>query len=183
MTLSFWLRDYVFKPLHSRMYKHTRHLAIILTMTISGLWHGAAWTFVLWGLIQGLIMSAEQAYGYSRFAQRACGGWKVLCICRTFLLWSFLAVIFRAPNLQVAYDVAIRSLTQGGWGPWPDRATVPVIAGGILLLLHPFDQMEKIRGLAAKIPAPLLLPVLGMMIVAAAAAASFAPQDFYYFDF
>ncbi|KZB69201.1 hypothetical protein AUP42_10000 [Thalassospira lucentensis] len=183
MTLSFWLRDYVFKPLHYRLHKYARHLSIILTMTVSGLWHGAAWTFVLWGLLHGLIMFAENATGYSRYANKVRGWQAGLCVAGTFLIWSFLAVIFRSPNLSVAYDVAIGSFTRGGWSIWAGDATVPVICGIILLALHPVDQVAKIRSAASRIPAPLLVPVLLVMIIGSSVLASQHPQNFYYFDF
>lgn len=183
MTLSFWLRDYVFKPLHSRFYKYARQLSIIITMTVSGLWHGAAWTFVLWGLIQGLIMAVENATGFARFANKARGWPHALCVCWTFLLWNFLAVIFRSPNLAVAWDVSFGAFARGGWNIWPVAATGPVITGVILLALHPVDQIAKIRASAAKVPAMLLTPVLIMLIVGCSVVASFHPQNFYYFDF
>ncbi|PKR52251.1 MBOAT family O-acyltransferase [Thalassospira povalilytica] len=183
MTLSFWLRDYVFKPLHHRLHKYARQLSIILTMTLSGLWHGAAWTFVLWGLIQGLIISIESASGYSKYANKVRGWQRAFCIGLTFLVWSFLTVIFRAPNLSVAYDVAIGGFVHGDWITWPAAATMPVIWGAILLVLHPFDQIEKIRTAATRIPAQLLVPVLFMLIVGSSILASQQPQNFYYFDF
>lgn len=183
MTLSFWLRDYVFKPLHHRLHTYARQLSIILTLTISGLWHGAAWTFVLWGLLQGLVVSAESATGYSRYANKVRGWQRALCISWTFLIWSLLVVIFRSPNLSVAYDMVIGTLSRGGWGLWPEEATVPVLSGIVLLALHPIDQIAKIREAAGRIPAPLLAPVLLVLIIGSSILAAQQPQNFYYFDF
>lgn len=183
MTLSFWLRDYVFKPLHGRLHKYARHLSIVVTMTVSGLWHGAAWTFVLWGLAHGLVMMAEAVTGYGRFASAALGWKRGLCILCTFLLWSFLAVIFRSPSLSVAYDVTFGSFLHGSWGHWPAAATVPVLLGAGLLLLHPLDQMAKIRSAAARVPAAIAAPVLLMLCLGCAVIASMQPTNFYYFDF
>ncbi|WP_421699528.1 MBOAT family O-acyltransferase [Ancylobacter sp.] len=183
MTLSFWLRDYVFKPLHSRLHKYARHLSLVLTMVLSGLWHGAAWTFVFWGLVQGLVMMAESATGYGRFAAKAVGWKRGLCIGLTFLVWTYLTVFFRSPSMSVAYDVGVASFGRGGWDRWPEAATVPVLLGLGLLLLHPLDQIDKIRAAAARVPAALAAPVLLMLCLGCAVIASMQPTNFYYFDF
>ncbi|HEX2028842.1 MAG TPA: MBOAT family protein [Nitriliruptorales bacterium] len=64
MTLSRWLRDYLYIPLGgSRGGAASTFAALITTMVLGGLWHGAAWTFVLWGLLHGLGLAAERALG------------------------------------------------------------------------------------------------------------------------
>ena len=183
MTLSFWLRDYVFKPLHSSLHKHSRHLSIILTMGISGLWHGAAWTFVIWGLAHGLLRAIESATGYGAFAASASGLKRWLCILLTFLSWSLLAVMFRSPSLEVAHDMVFNSFSRGGWGVWPDSATVPVLIGVGALVLHPFDRADLIRSWTARIPTAVLAPVLIMLCLGCMAIASMQPANFYYFEF
>ncbi|MFG6433288.1 MBOAT family O-acyltransferase [Roseateles sp. LYH14W] len=183
ITLSFWLRDYVFKPLHSRLQKYSRHLSLIVTMGISGLWHGAAWTFVVWGLAHGVLRALESVTGYSAYAASASGMSRRLCILLTFLIWSLLAVIFRSPSMSVAYDVLFGSFSAGGWGEWPDAATVPVLLGVGVLVLHTFDRTETIRSLASKIPTTVLAPVLIMLCIGCAAIASMQPANFYYFEF
>lgn len=183
MTLSFWLRDYVFKPLHARFHKYARQLSIVLTMVVSGLWHGANWTFVLWGLLQGLVMAAENATGYARFSANSRGISHAICLVFTFVVWTLLLVIFRSPDLTTAYDVAIASWARGGWAQWPVEATVPMLLCLCMLVLHPLDQMEKIRSAARRAPAPLLVPVLVVIIVGCSLIAAARPQAFYYFDF
>ena len=55
ITLSFWLRDYLYIPLGGNRSGRLRtYLNMIITMTLGGLWHGASWTFVIWGLLHGL---------------------------------------------------------------------------------------------------------------------------------
>ncbi|AWB33059.1 MBOAT family O-acyltransferase [Orrella marina] len=183
ITLSFWLRDYVFKPLHGRLHKYARHLSIVLTMIVSGLWHGAAWTFIVWGLAQGLIMVVESISGYRRFSATSSGWQRGFCILLTFLVWSVLTVIFRSPSMSVAYDVAIGSFVRVGLGDWPAAATVPVLLGVGLLLLHPFDQVDKIRAAAARVPTAILAPMCLLLCLGCATIASMQPANFYYFDF
>lgn len=183
MTLSFWLRDYVLKPLHQRFYRHARQLALLLTMVLSGLWHGAAWTFVVWGTLNGLVMAIESATGYSRYATHAKGLRRAGCVALTFGLWCTLAVIFRAPDLATAWSILGESWGRGGWEQWPAVATVPVALGVLLLVLHPVDQIDRIRAAAQRVPAALLVPVLLAIIAGCSLLASMRPQNFYYFDF
>jgi D-alanyl-lipoteichoic acid acyltransferase DltB (MBOAT superfamily) len=61
MTLSRWLRDYVYVPLGgNRGARWHTYANLMLTMVLGGIWHGAAWTFVVWGLLHGLGMAAER---------------------------------------------------------------------------------------------------------------------------
>ncbi|MCE4558048.1 MBOAT family O-acyltransferase [Roseateles cellulosilyticus] len=183
MTLSLWLRDYVFKPLHTPLHKHFRHLSIILTMGISGLWHGAAWTFVIWGLAHGLLRALESMTGYGAFAASAVGFRRWVCVALTFLTWCLLAVIFRSPSLEVAHDIIFGSFSRGGWSTWPDTATVPVFIGLGALAFHPFDRADVVRSWAARIPRTVLAPVLIVLCLGCMAIASIQPANFYYFDF
>lgn len=183
MTLSFWLRDYVFKPLHKRFYRHARHAAIVTTMVISGLWHGADWTFVLWGLIQGVIMAAEGASGYAQWAGRQRGLSRALCIMLLFVVWLLAATFFRAPSIDAA--LVVLSSAFGGHGPGMIPAQAPLIAGliAITLLLHPLDTVDRVRAAVAHVPAALALPVLLVVIIGCSMIAAGRPQTFYYFDF
>ncbi|MGE5560872.1 MAG: MBOAT family O-acyltransferase [Chloroflexota bacterium] len=63
VTLSTWIRDYIYIPLGGSRVPLPRQAAnIIIAMTLSGLWHGASWTFVIWGLYHGLLSAAEKYY-------------------------------------------------------------------------------------------------------------------------
>lgn len=183
MTLSFWLRDYVFIPLHSRLHKHAKHLSIVLTMAVSGIWHGANWTFVLWGILNGLVMAAEGVTGYARFAARQRGLLRAAGIAATFLVWSLAGIIFRAPNLTSAGDILAGAIGLRGWGAWPAQGTLTLALTVAIMALHPFDQVERIRSASGKIPSALIVPVALMAIMGCAMLAAGRPQNFYYFDF
>jgi len=63
ISLSSWFRDYVYIPLGGNRKGETRsHLNLIITMFLSGLWHGAAWTYILWGLLHGAVLSLHKIY-------------------------------------------------------------------------------------------------------------------------
>ena len=67
MTLSRWLRDGLYVPLGgNRAGRSATYRNLLLTMALGGLWHGAAWTFVVWGLYQGLGLAAERALSEAR---------------------------------------------------------------------------------------------------------------------
>ncbi|TGK38669.1 MBOAT family protein [Leptospira gomenensis] len=102
ITLSFWLRDYIYFSLGgSRAAAWRTHLNLILTMTIGGFWHGADYTFIAWGFYWGVLLAGE------RYLETSLG-WKLtpeknipLKIGKAiivFLLFSFSAVLFRADN-------------------------------------------------------------------------------------
>lgn len=71
ISLSSWLRDYLYIPLGGNRHGTLRtHLNLMITMVLGGLWHGAAWNFVLWGFYQGLLLSIHRTIGSMRSAAR-----------------------------------------------------------------------------------------------------------------
>ena len=183
MTLSFWLRDYVFRPLHARLQHTARYLSIALTMTLSGLWHGAAWTFVLWGVILGCIMVVESSTGYTKMARNARGAARWGFITIAMFTWYLTVVMFRAPDLGSALDIYSGLLGFRGWGGWPEGATMVVALTVVVFATHHLDQAPRIVAAAARVPAALAVPVLLSITVTCALIAAGRPESFYYFDF
>ena len=105
ISLSTWFRDYVYIPLGGNRVGKFRHMVnLLLTFMISGLWHGASWTFVVWGLMHGFGQVAENALT-SRKQQEAHGlGW-CLRVLGTFVFVMLAWVFFRAQNLSDAVYV------------------------------------------------------------------------------
>jgi alginate O-acetyltransferase complex protein AlgI len=99
MTLSFWFRDYVFISLGgSRGSRLATLRNLLITMALVGLWHGAAWTFLLWGVLQGVYLAVHAV-------ARGAGlvpPWRWLDRTLTFLAVVAAWVVFRAPTLAVA---------------------------------------------------------------------------------
>ena len=94
ISLSTWFRDYVYIPLGgSRLpgFRHARNILIVFA--VSGLWHGAGWTFVIWGLLNGIYFLAFPALP-GRFARFAAPG--------VFTLWALSLVFFRSSSLGIA---------------------------------------------------------------------------------
>lgn len=106
MTLSRFLRDYLYFPLGgNRKGRARRYLNLIVVMTLGGLWHGAGWTFVLWGLLHGIYLLVNHAWRNVAGAARAAfvPAWTGRLV--TFLCVAFAWVLFRSDGLTTARAV------------------------------------------------------------------------------
>jgi D-alanyl-lipoteichoic acid acyltransferase DltB (MBOAT superfamily) len=99
ISLMTWLRDYVYIPLGGNRCTRWRQYSNTLTVFLmSGLWHGAAWTYILWGLYHGLLVCAEKGF---KLLSPSPSVWRIL---PTFLLVCIGWVIFRADSLTALAD-------------------------------------------------------------------------------
>jgi alginate O-acetyltransferase complex protein AlgI len=102
MSLSFWLRDYLFIPLGGSRHGRARTLRnLLITMFLGGLWHGASWTFVVWGLLHGIYLVVHSILRGRGVTPRSAVVNRVV----TFVAVVVAFVIFRAPNLATAGDM------------------------------------------------------------------------------
>jgi alginate O-acetyltransferase complex protein AlgI len=102
MTLSAWLRDYLFIPLGGSRHGIRRTVvALGVTMFLGGLWHGAASTFVVWGVIQGTLLAGHALLRNAGLTPRSVAVNRVL----TFSVVAAAFVVFRSPNLSVAGSI------------------------------------------------------------------------------
>jgi len=110
MTLSRWLRDYLYIPLGGSRVSYGRtYVNLFLTMVIGGLWHGANWTFVVWGIIHGGGLGIER-FVKERWARREPLGVpmpivKALQWALTFVIVCAAWVFFRATSFENAFDI------------------------------------------------------------------------------
>lgn len=107
ISLSTWLKDYVYIPLGgSRCSKVRNYWNIFVTFLVSGIWHGANWTFIVWGGMHGVCQIVEKMLGQ----QKCYYGWfgKGIKIIITFLLVNFAWIFFRMPSLADACGVIAR---------------------------------------------------------------------------
>jgi alginate O-acetyltransferase complex protein AlgI len=136
ISLSTWFRDYVYIPLGGNRRGAARtSLNLFLVFAISGLWHGANWTFVVWGMLHGLWLVLE-----NRMNVRWEGRWKLLVgTMFTFVGVSFLWIFFRATSFDQAIQVMNGIVTFQSQGSALPGVFVPlsgqVIIGKILMLL------------------------------------------------
>ena len=104
ISLSRWLKDYVYIPLGgNRCSKARNYLNIMATFLVSGIWHGANWTFILWGLIHGLCQVIEKAFGLQKSESK--GLIRFARVLGTFLIVSFAWILFRSPTVADAFNV------------------------------------------------------------------------------
>ena len=140
ITLTTFLRECLYFPLGgSKKGAGRTYLNILLVFLISGFWHGAGWTFLLWGGLHGVAQIAERAWGSGRDRLPAVVRWLI-----TFAFVNLAWVLFRAPDLTSAWTV-LRAAVSGGM-TLPDRS---LIAG----------LMKSERGAAE-----LLLPSLSIYL-------------------
>jgi alginate O-acetyltransferase complex protein AlgI len=128
ISLSRFLRDYLFVPMGGSRHGLARTVAaLMITMGLGGLWHGAGWTFVIWGLLHGAYLSGNHLWralvskwlpGPRDRIRRSVGlSWvaRILSIGITFLAVSFAWVFFRSPDLDSAMRLATAMFGFSSW--------------------------------------------------------------------
>jgi len=114
ISLTRWLTQQVYIPLGgSRCSKAKNYLNIMITFLVSGIWHGANWTFVFWGAMHGVLQVVEKSLGLQKYEG---SNVVVKCsrVCITFLLVSFAWVFFRMPSIEDAFLIIGRMFTNYG---------------------------------------------------------------------
>ena len=117
ITLSNWFRDYLYIPLGgSRGSKAITYRNLVVVFLLTGLWHGASWTFVIWGLYHGALLLIERLTGQRPVGDDAPNSWarRVLTLLAVMVGW----VIFRSENLGQAWFIFEMMFTFQG-GPLP----------------------------------------------------------------
>ena len=114
ITLSTWMRDYLYIPLGGNKVSPGRLYVNLWTVfLISGLWHGASWTFILWGAYHGALLVLERLFLLKFYA-------KLPSIIRTFMVFLMVMigwVIFRAENLDITFGLMDDLFTFSEWQP------------------------------------------------------------------
>lgn len=119
ISLSTWLKDYIYIPLGgSRCSKWRNYWNIFITFVVSGLWHGANWTFVVWGGLHGVFQIIEKATKINVVVSK--GVIKLLRMLLTFLLFAFSMIFFYMPDIEHAMITIGKIFTSfsGSFAPW-----------------------------------------------------------------
>lgn len=114
ISLTRWLTQQVYIPLGgSYCSKKRTYWNIFVTFLVSGIWHGANWTFFVWGCMHGVFQIVEKALGWQKYEGH---NWavKAIRICVTFLLVNFAWIFFRMPDIRSAFNMIGLIFTQ--WG-------------------------------------------------------------------
>ncbi len=133
ISLSTWFKDYVYIPLGgNRVSRMRNYFNLFVTFVVSGIWHGANWTFLCWGSLHGLLLCIEKALGVSK--QKYTGVRKFYHWMMTFVLVCFAWILFRANNLSEAVTVITGIFINPGT-PKPEYANFIAIGLALAVLL------------------------------------------------
>ncbi len=114
VSLSFWLRDYLYIPLGgSRCSRLRRYRNLLITFAASGLWHGASVKFIVWGLLHGFFQIAEDCFSRKKGGEASCEdsfSRRLFLRLRTFFLVTVAWVFFRAESFTQALKILKKSL-------------------------------------------------------------------------
>jgi alginate O-acetyltransferase complex protein AlgI len=178
MTLSRFLRDFLYIPLGgNRRGKLRTAVNLMITMTLGGLWHGAAWGFVLWGALHGVCLVIEHQLR-GRVSAPAWLRWAIV-----FNVVVFGWILFRTESLDLAAAFISRLAVPGPATLWAPAAVAAVVVVIGFQLLPP-DPLERFRLRAARLPAPALgLVLAGVVAVVGATVPSQGVPPFIYFQF
>ncbi|HMP02507.1 MAG TPA: MBOAT family O-acyltransferase [Gemmatales bacterium] len=183
ISLSTWLRDYLYIPLGGNRggtFLTCRNLMI--TMLLGGLWHGASWTFLIWGFYHGLLLVLHRLIPWPAWLAHS---WtRPLRMATTFLCVAIGWVFFRAISLEAALEI-LRRMFQ----PMAGLPLEPVLwATGCTLLallfsMHLVATLWPVARWRTRIPAPVFGVVLGLLLVTALVLFPATEKAFIYFQF
>lgn len=187
ISLSQWLRDYLYIPLGgSRGSRARTWRNLMLTMVLGGLWHGANWTFLLWGAVHGLALVAQRLLGLPTVLGRGLG--RLPAIVLTFHLTALAFVLFRAHDVSQLADFAavLAQLPQVGLA-----ATAADVAGfrlmallvGLVLAWELVEERRQDPLWALSLPAPVRILGYCLAAVAIVILGGSYGQPFIYFQF
>jgi alginate O-acetyltransferase complex protein AlgI len=184
ISLSSWLRDYLYIPLggsHRGPWMTRRNLMI--TMLLGGIWHGAAWTFVIWGFMHGLALVIENMLTGRRQLQRHSAVWRGLGVLYTFHLVVAAFIFFRAESL----DYALLYFESLFTSDLPTMLTTPFVLGlvafGIGIHFLPKDSVERTGAALSRMPAAAQGALAAVVLVAISALGPEGVAPFIYFQF
>jgi hypothetical protein len=149
---------------------------MVLTMLISGLWHGAMWTFVLWGAVHAIGRLLTRGLEGTGFYQERIP--KSIKQVLTFLIVAFAWIFFRANSVSDAWVIISRIATAG----WSDPR-FPLLAGGLISAVWTYQYLYESRLSSLLKPAPVRIALIVAMIVYMATCVTTGVQTFIYFQF
>jgi alginate O-acetyltransferase complex protein AlgI len=186
MTLSRWLRDYLYIPLGGNRKGETRtYVNLMATMLLGGLWHGASWTFVVWGGLHAVGLAVgryRRERGLEDLDPRGWVLWR-----RRFLTFQFVCfawIFFRADSFGAAWDVITQLFT--AWGepsPLVTTGVVLAIVVGIGSQYLPARVPQMLMARFSDLALPLQVIVLGLALMVTHAMGPQGVAPFIYFRF
>ena len=196
ISLSTWFRDYLYIPLGgNRVVKWRWYFNLFITFLISGLWHGAAWTFVIWGALHGIYLifgifskNLEKRY-FPSFAERNNNLVYIYNLVITFVLVVFAWIFFRANNINDAFDI-IHSMFTGSYAniqvnlfEFKADFIISFVSIGLLLAFEIFDEKLNWSNKLVKLPKMIKWALLIFVLLCIMVLGKWNEVDFLYFQF
>jgi alginate O-acetyltransferase complex protein AlgI len=187
MSLSSWLRDYLYIPLGGNRHgRFNQAASLMLTMLIGGLWHGAAWTFMVWGGLHGLYLVAEHL-AKETVGQLALWRHRAMQIALallTFLLVTMTWVFFRAPDFTSAF-LFLKAMFGGAEETSPIRPQAYVaLAVMFMTLVYQWKMRQtSIEDVAERLPRWAVALFIGLLLVLMTITHQEETRGFIYFQF
>lgn len=190
ISLSSWFRDYLYIPLGgSKNGNILRVRNVLITFVISGLWHGANWAFIVWGILHALLFIPSIILPSKNRIRGLEYTNSVISILFTFGLVTLCWVFFRADSVSAALNylnyIIVNDLPSGFTnirsGIFPETYMIPVTIA--LLLILEWKNRENLFGLQALTNNKLLNKLIVLFIISSILIISGEPQKFIYFDF
>lgn len=183
ISLSNWLRDYIFFPLNrSRWGRGHPHLNLWITMLVSGLWHGAGWQFIAWGGLHGIFNSLERLTQWPGRLKRLRGGHGVAMLIVWLEVWTAW-VFFRAASVSQGVQILkIMFSFNGGWVLHIDVLYFFFLGLGVLREAAFGLHLTFPRQLPARVRSGIEVTFVGLLVAAAVFLRGPGSQ-FIYFQF
>jgi alginate O-acetyltransferase complex protein AlgI len=190
ISLSTWLRDYLFIPLggsRGTTWQTTRN--VMITMTLGGLWHGAAWTFVVWGVLHGLLLIVNRRFRAFCETKPLLQGMlqttpgTALRIAATFLAVCGCWVFFRATTLEGATTILARLVIWREGLPSPLPVDSLVALATLMIVGHLLARSHYWQRLPFRMPAPAWGGAYALLATTTLALAAETGSVFIYFQF
>ncbi|HLA67981.1 MAG TPA: MBOAT family protein [Acidimicrobiia bacterium] len=191
ISLSTWLMDYLYIPLGgSQRGRRRTYINLMLTMLLGGLWHGAAWTFVVWGGLHGLYLATHRAFGAyePRGRPPAPGARDVWKLIANFHLVGFAWIFFRADTFKQAWDYVIGFGRLGDLAS-PDGLPLASVAALVALMMSgsfALDWVDRNRAAFEPLVRWSVVPLgaaAGVMVASILVFGGGVPTPFIYFQF
>ncbi len=177
ISLSTWFRDYVYIPLGgNRGGEFATYRNMCLTMLISGLWHGAAWTFIVWGGLHALGRVATRALEKQPFYIHS-----VPAIAKQAMVFSFVTftwIFFRAHSMGDAWTIVSRIFGSS----WAEPA-LPLLAAGLVAMVWAYQFVIESRFKGLLQLAPVRIGMIVAMVIYMAIVPGSEAKPFIYFQF
>jgi alginate O-acetyltransferase complex protein AlgI len=189
ISLSTWLRDYLFIPLGGSRGGNWRTCRnLLITMTLGGLWHGANWTFIVWGGLHGLLLIVHrQFHSFCErlpFWRQVLQSWPGTAarILTTFLAVCLCWVFFRAQSFENATRMLGGLVRSHGKGS-PMPAVGLYLTIGVVVVCHLLARRKLWQRIAERLPAPVLGAGYALVLALCLLFAPMSQKPFIYFQF